>query len=328
MDFPVLSRLKEEGGTDYLVVPMVCSDGEVNAIAFLTDHPDGYSEADVAALEQVGQVLSIIVELQSSRRIAKILMDTYLGPRTGARVLSGSIARGSGESIRAVIWLCDLRGFTALADGLPRDQLSAMLNEYFGIMVKAVTDEGGEVLKFVGDGMLAIFELCKGEDVGPCCASALRAARAASAAADAINATRRAEGSPDPLRNRPSPGRSLLRQYRLPRPPRFHRHRAGGESRRAPGAARVGARAYPGDVGQFRGRRPRTAREPRAIQPARRGRAARGLRAGFSFRFQRLAHPAKKLSACSRLHLKPAHCRDFARITRRTTAQDIAGEKV
>jgi len=197
MDFPVLSRLKEEGGTDYLVVPMVCSDGEVNAIAFLTDYPDGYSETDVAALEQVGQVLSIIVELQSSRRIAKILMDTYLGPRTGARVLSGSIARGSGESIRAVIWLCDLRGFTALADRLPRDQLSAMLNEYFGIMVKAVTDEGGEVLKFVGDGMLAIFELCKGEDVGPCCASALRAARSASAAADAINATRRAEGSPE-----------------------------------------------------------------------------------------------------------------------------------
>ena len=197
MDFEMLSKLKEEGGTDYLVVPMVCSDGEVNAISFVTDHLSGYSEADVAGLEQVAQVLSIIVELQSSRRIAKILMDTYLGPRTGARVLSGSIARGSGESIRAVIWLCDLRGFTALADSLPQHQLSAMLNEYFGIMVKAVTDQGGEVLKFVGDGMLAIFELRKGEDVGLCCASALRAARAASAAADAINATREAAGSPE-----------------------------------------------------------------------------------------------------------------------------------
>lgn len=196
IDFQMLEQAKAEGGTDYVVVPMVCSDGEVNAITFLTDHPEGYSDAQVTGLEQVAEALGIVVELQSSRRIAKILMDTYLGPRTGARVLSGAIARGSGESIRAVIWLCDLRGFTALADRLPQDELSTMLNEYFGIMVKAVTDEGGEVLKFVGDGMLAIFELCQGEDVGPCCAAALRAARAAFAAADAANANRTAGGSP------------------------------------------------------------------------------------------------------------------------------------
>jgi adenylate cyclase len=190
VDFKMLEQLRAEGGTDYVVVPMVCSDGEVNAITFLTDHPEGYSDAQVAGLEQVAEALGIVVELQSSRRIAKVLMDTYLGPRTGARVLSGTIARGSGESIRAVIWLCDLRGFTVLADRLPQGELSTMLNEYFGIMVKAVTDEGGEVLKFVGDGMLAIFELCQGEDVGPCCAAALRAARAAFKAADTVNAQR------------------------------------------------------------------------------------------------------------------------------------------
>ena len=194
MDFPVLEEFKREGGTDYLVVPMPCSDGEVNAISFLTDHPGGYTEAEVAGLEQIAEVLGIVVELQSARRIAKTLMDTYLGPRTGARVLSGTIARGSGEAIRAVIWSCDLRGFTSLADRLPREELTALLNEYFEITVKAVTDEGGEVLKFVGDGMLAIFELCAGEDVAPCCSAALRAARAAFSAIDEANIKRRKAG--------------------------------------------------------------------------------------------------------------------------------------
>lgn len=197
LDFEILKQLKEEGGTDYLVVPMVCSDGEVNAITFLTDKAEGYSEAEVAGLEHIAQVLGIIVELQSSRRIAKVLMDTYLGPRTGARVLSGSIARGSGGTIRAVIWSCDLRGFTALTERLPYEELIALLNEYFEIVVKAVTDEGGEVLKFVGDGMLAIFELCTGEDVGPCCSAALRAAQAAFSAVKAANVNRRTAGAPE-----------------------------------------------------------------------------------------------------------------------------------
>jgi len=197
LDFPVLAQLKSEGGTDYLVLPMRCSDGEVNAITFLTDRAEGYSEDEVAGLGQVAQVLGIIVELQSARRIGKILMDTYVGPRTGARVLSGTIARGSGETIRAVIWSCDLRGFTTLADRLSRDELTTLLNEYFEIMVKAVMGEGGEVLKFVGDGMLAIFELCTGDDVGRCCGAALRAARDAFAAIEAANVSRKAAGAPE-----------------------------------------------------------------------------------------------------------------------------------
>ncbi len=196
-EFKILEQLKSEGGTDYLVLPMVCSDGDVNAITFLTDKAEGFSETEVAGLEQIAQVLGIIVELQSARRIGKSLMDTYLGPRTGARVLSGTIGRGSGETIRAVIWSCDLRGFTTLADRLPSGELTALLNDYFGIAVKAVNDEGGEVLKFVGDGMLAIFELCTGDDVGPCCAAALRAARSAFAAAEAANVARRAGGLPE-----------------------------------------------------------------------------------------------------------------------------------
>jgi len=129
---------------------MVRSDGQTNAITFATKC--GFTESEIAGLEYVAQALGVIVELQSSRRIAKSLLDTYIGRRTGERVLSGSIRRGTSETIRAVIWDNDLRGFTALADRLPIEALNSLLNQYFEIMAGAVIAEGGEVLKFIGDG--------------------------------------------------------------------------------------------------------------------------------------------------------------------------------
>lgn len=192
IDFAVLAKFKSEGGTDYIAIPMARSDGGANVVTFLTDYRGGFSDAEVAGLEEIAQVLGLIVELQSSRRTAKSLLETYVGPRTGERVLSGAITRGAGETIRAVIWYCDLRGFTALADQLPREELTALLNEYFEIMVGAVKAEGGEVLKFTGDGMLAIFELCTGEDVSRCCSAALRAAGAAEDGVRIANGKRKA----------------------------------------------------------------------------------------------------------------------------------------
>jgi adenylate cyclase len=126
-------------------------------------------------------MLTVIVETQTHRRIVRALLDTYVGHRTGERVLSGAVKRGDGETIRAVIWYCDLRGFTTLSDALPRDLLLDLLNQYFEIMVNAVSAEGGEVLKFIGDGMLAIFELRESDNLAQRCAAALRAARAARA---------------------------------------------------------------------------------------------------------------------------------------------------
>jgi adenylate cyclase len=127
----------------------------------MTDQPGGFSENDLAALEEVSRALGVMVELQSTRRIAKTLLDTYVGARTGFRVLSGAIRRGTGETIRAVIWINDLRGFTAASENLERDELIALLNDYFEILAQAVLAEHGEVLKFIGDGMLAVFE-CSG----------------------------------------------------------------------------------------------------------------------------------------------------------------------
>ena len=197
MDYPVLREFVADGGTDYAAMPMLCSSGEVNSITWLTDHAGGFSEREIAGLASVAEALAIIVELQATRRVARHLMDTYVGHRTGERVLSGAITRGSGEAIRAVIWFCDLRGFTTLADTLPREKVIALLNDYFETMVEVVTAEGGEALKFMGDGMLAIFELEENEDPAPRCGAALRAARAGTEKIAQRNLDRRDAGEPE-----------------------------------------------------------------------------------------------------------------------------------
>lgn len=196
-DFPALDELRSEGGTDYIALPMVCSSGEVNAISFMTDQPGGFSEGDISDLEEVARALGIITELQSTRRIAKTLLDTYVGARTGALVLNGAIRRGTGETIRAVIWMNDLRHFTETAERLERDELIALLNDYFGILAQAVIAEGGEVLKFIGDGMLAVFELQPNQAQAIPCGAALRAARNAVAKVEDCNRERKDAGRPE-----------------------------------------------------------------------------------------------------------------------------------
>lgn len=196
LDYDILKEFKAGGGTDYIAMPMVFSSGQCNSVSWTTDRPGGFTEADIAGLDDITEMLAIIVELQANRRIARSLLNTYVGRRTAERVLSGAITRGGGETVRAVIWFCDLRGFTTLTDALPPDQLITLLNDYFEIMADAVTAEGGEVLKFVGDGMLAIFELAAAGAVAEHCAAALRAAAAAAAALASANAERQAAGAP------------------------------------------------------------------------------------------------------------------------------------
>jgi adenylate cyclase len=196
LDFPVLEQFKAEGATDYIAIPMVRSDGEANAITFLTDRARGFSETDVTGLEHIAHALGLITELRSARRIARTLLDTYIGRRTGARVLSGAIRRGSGETIRAVIWDNDLRGFTTMADLLPSQALTDLLNQYFEITAGVVTAEGGEVLKFIGDGMLAIFEISDDRDAAQACSAALAAAQHATAALADLNAERQRGAQP------------------------------------------------------------------------------------------------------------------------------------
>jgi adenylate cyclase len=199
MDFPALADFRKEGATDYAAMPMLCSGGAVNCITWSTDRSGGFSDAEIRGLASVSEALALVVELQSSRRITRHLLDTYLGHRTGERVLSGAITRGSGEAIRAVIWFADLRDFTALTDRMARQKVIGLLNEYFEIMVDAVMAEGGEVLKFIGDAVLAIFELSENGDTGERCAAAVRAAHAAVEKIHARNRERESTGEP-PIR--------------------------------------------------------------------------------------------------------------------------------
>lgn len=198
-DFEIFRQFKQEGMTDYFSLPLIFSDGTRNPISFQTDTPGGFSDADIAGLEDIVAMMAPIVETESSYRIARQVLRTYVGRRTGDRVLSGAITRGSGETIDAVIWYCDLRDFTGLTDSLPSDQLLALLNDYFEIMAGAVTEAGGEVLKFIGDAMLAIYALGEeeGSDAAACCAKALSAARNARERLDARNTERRHAGLPE-----------------------------------------------------------------------------------------------------------------------------------
>ncbi len=199
LDFDILKDLKREGMTDYIALPLAFSDGKNNPITFQTDSPVGFDDADIRGLTEIVDMMAPIIEAETGHRIARQVLDTYVGRRTGSRVLSGAITRGSGETIEAVIWYCDLRGFTGLTDSLPSDRLIALLNDYFEIMAGAVSEVGGEVLKFVGDAMLAICALSdqEGNDAAACCAKVLSAARAARERLEARNGERRAAGLPE-----------------------------------------------------------------------------------------------------------------------------------
>jgi len=197
LDYPIVEELRAAGGTDYVAMPMICSSGEINTISWATTRPGGFSEPELADLTAIADALAIIVELQSTRRVARYLLDTYVGHRTGERVLSGAITRGSQETIHAVIWYCDLRGFTTLTDSLAKDRVIALLNEYFEIVVDALAAEGGEALKFIGDAMLAIFELESQSEVAARCRAALRAAAVVRAKIQERNLARRDVGEPE-----------------------------------------------------------------------------------------------------------------------------------
>jgi adenylate cyclase len=156
-DFPILKELHAGGGTDYVAMPLLFSDGQINIISLVSDRTGGFSTDELGQFYEVLPLLSRLIEVHALRRTATTLLDTYLGKYTGQRVLEGSIKRGDGENIHAVIWFCDLRDSTALTESLGRDEYLSMLNQFFDCMAGAVLDHGGEVLKFIGDAVLAIF---------------------------------------------------------------------------------------------------------------------------------------------------------------------------
>jgi adenylate cyclase len=180
-DFAILQELRAEGVTDYAAFPLLFTDGTIHVATWSTQQPGGFTAKQFADLESVIAPLARVAEIRALRRTAGNLIDTYVGHQTGERILSGKIRRGYVEAIRAAIWLSDMRGFTASSELLPPQALIDRLNLYFGAQVPAILEHGGEVLKFMGDGLLAIFPIAGDNDAGAVCRRALSGALAARA---------------------------------------------------------------------------------------------------------------------------------------------------
>jgi adenylate cyclase len=185
MDFPVLTDLRKEGATDFLAAPLRFVNGEVHAASFATRRPGGFGEAELVALRRLMGPFTRMVEIYGNMQKARNILDAYLGRYAGEKVLAGHIQRGDGEDIHAVIWFCDLRDSTPLADSMSRRDFLHLLNEYFECVLGPVRERNGEVLRFIGDAALAIFPV-RG-DPGRACAQALAAAREALERMDKLN---------------------------------------------------------------------------------------------------------------------------------------------
>jgi adenylate cyclase len=194
-DYGILDEMRAEGVTDYLIQPLPFTNGEVHAISWTTRRPGGFSDGDIAALEAVQLPLARLAEVYALRRVAITLLNTYVGRDAGERILQGRIRRGEIERIHAVILLSDLRDFTAQSERLPGATVMALLNGYFDCLVPAIEAHGGEVLKFVGDGLLGILPVAA--DPAAACRAALGAAAAARAALAEANAERAGRGEPE-----------------------------------------------------------------------------------------------------------------------------------
>jgi adenylate cyclase len=197
--FPILDELRRQGITDY--VAMVHRFGDAGAIGTMdctysswsSDRTGGFADADLAALEFLVPCLAVALKGASVTGIAESLVETYLGRDAGHRVLRGHIERGVAEKISAVLWFSDLQGFTRITDTAPPEEIIPLLNDYADAIVTALQSEGGEVLKFMGDGILAIFDAALAADA---CACALAAAQDAGARVAVLNKRRAAAGLP------------------------------------------------------------------------------------------------------------------------------------
>ena len=231
LPFPVCEEFRAEGATDYLAhliqygrngIP----DGKTGVItSWTTSTPGGFNDDQIALLGYLVSKLGIAAQTRISQDITINLLDTYVGSVAGRQILNGEIRRGALEVISSVILLSDLRGFTAMSERIPRADLVEMLNQYFDCLVGPIVDHGGNVLKFLGDGLLATFPLngLPSEDL---CEKALDAASEILDRTNEIDEERRAAGKPVmDLDIALHLGNSLLGQCRQRRAAGLHRGR-------------------------------------------------------------------------------------------------------
>src|SRR5258706_12509499 len=180
--------------TDYAALPLVFGNGTVNVITLATRAAGGFSDADLERFEALANLLAPQVELIEARRMTLGLLDAFIGPRISERILQGQVKRGDGERIEAAFWYSDLRGFTTLSESLPAGQLLQLLNDYFENCAAAAAARGGEILQFIGDAILIVFEIKRPEDEAEGCNAALDPAIDAFDSIAVVNHRRRRPG--------------------------------------------------------------------------------------------------------------------------------------
>jgi adenylate cyclase len=198
-EFALLDEIGRQGMTDYVaIINRFGAEGAIGMMdctfsSWATDRAGGFGDQNLETLEFLIPFLALAIKSASIARIAETLVETYLGRDAGHRVLRGHIERGVADKISAVLWFSDLQGFTKITDTAPPEQIIPLLNDYADAIVSAIQVQGGEVLKLIGDGILAIFDAAAAEDA---CGGALDAAEAARARIAALNERRRQAGLP------------------------------------------------------------------------------------------------------------------------------------
>jgi adenylate cyclase len=179
----VYDEMRAQGLTDYVAWPLYHTLGKRHFVTFATDRPGGFDDAHLAGLLKLLPVLALVSEIRVKNRLARTLLETYVGSHASELILAGATTRGSGTTVRAAIMICDLRDFTRISDNWPRDDVIDLLNDYFDAMSEPIARHGGEILKFIGDGLLAIFPLSQPS----ACANLLHAVAEARQAMVALN---------------------------------------------------------------------------------------------------------------------------------------------
>ena len=191
----VYDEMRASGLTDYVAWPMYHTLGKRHIVTFATDRPGGFDDAHIASLQKLLPVLALVSEIRVKNRLARTLLETYVGSHAGELILAGATRRGTGTTVRAAIMICDLRDFTRISDNWPRDDVIDLLNGYFDAMSEPIARHGGEILKFIGDGLLAIFPLSDPK----ACANLLHAVSEARHAMSALNQKNSEAGGRVPL---------------------------------------------------------------------------------------------------------------------------------
>ncbi len=189
LDFPLLEELAREGASDYLALPLRLSSGATGYLSWAAERPGGFSSEELALLAELAPLFALRFEIEVGHQDSQALLETYLGATAARRVLAGELGRGHGQTIRAAILYADIRGFTAMAERLAAAEVIALLDDYFECLAGAVHRHGGEVLKFIGDALLAVFNV-DGSNADSACCLAADAAEDALAAMAALNAGR------------------------------------------------------------------------------------------------------------------------------------------